>query len=297
MVIAALAGCAGPNAQVQRIQNEKEELLATIRQQRDANQGLQNQLVSLEQRLDQAETQLAGGTPRQLSSYPRPSTLSPAFANNSHAKTANAPVQPGAGGTASQPLLATTARSPRSLQNGTAAANEAPLNWRPHRASQQPAAALPGLAQLARQDDRVEVDAETGAGVWTEGVAFEQNTSVLTPESRQQLAELAKLLQRSPASKFRVLVATAAERTGSRSREGLAKSGRQLATARAQSVADYLDRHGIAEDRLAISSTGVRKSTRSEHGLPENGVDDVRIYLVDPDQTVLGWLQNDTLRR
>jgi outer membrane protein OmpA-like peptidoglycan-associated protein len=303
VVIAALAGCAGPNAQVQRVQNEKEELLATIRQQRDANRGLQNQLVSLEQRLDQAETQLAGGTPRQLSSYPRPSTLGSSFANNSNAKTANAPVQPGAGGAASPPLLATTARSPRSLQAGANAAatapgsNEAPLNWRPHRASQQPAAALPGLAQLARQDDRVEVDAETGAGVWTEGVAFEQNTSVLTPESRQQLAELAKLLQRSPASKFRVLVATAAERTGSRSREGMAKSGRQLATARAQSVADYLDRHGIAEDRLAISSTGVRKTARSEHGLPENGVDDVRIYLVDPDQTVLGWLQNDTIRR
>jgi outer membrane protein OmpA-like peptidoglycan-associated protein len=297
--LALLAGCAGPNAQVQRIQNEKEELLATIRQQRDANRGLQNQLVSLEQRLDQAETQLAGGTPRKLSSYPRPSTLNSSFTNNSNAATSNAPVQPGSGGAASQPLLATTARSPRSLQGGTnaAATNESPLNWRPHRASQQPAAALPGLAQLARQDDRVEVDAETGAGVWTEGVAFEQNTSVLTPESRQQLAELAKLLQRSPASKFRVLVATAAERTGSRSREGMAKSGRQLATARAQSVADYLDRHGIAEDRLAISSTGVRKTTRSEHGLPENGVDDVRIYLVDPDQTVLGWLQNDTIRR
>lgn len=274
---ASLSGCASPNTQVKRIQNEKEELLATIRQQRDSNRGLQTQIASLEQRLDQAETQLAGGMPRKLSSHGVSSPLGRA-----------ALVDRAAG---NRP-----AASGKSRIAAPAVAEE-PLNWRPHRMASQPAAALPGLAQLSRQDDRVEVDAETGAGLWTEGIAFETNTSVLTPESRQQLAELAKLLQRSPASKFRVLVATSAERTGSRSREAAAKSGRQLATSRAQSVADYLDRHGIAEDRLAISSTGIRKSTRGQHGLPESGADDVRIYLVDPDQTVLGWLKTDTLLR
>jgi len=264
----SLCGCTSPNAQVQRVQGEKQELLATIRQQRDANRNLQTQLASLEQRLDQAETQLAGGTPRTLAS-----------------RTSLAP----------RPGSVSTALAPKPKPEGKSA--ESALPWRPHRVATQPPASLPAIAQLSRQDDRIEVDAETGAGVWAQGITFEQNSSVLTPESRQQLAELAKLLQRSPASKFRVLVATSAERSGSRTREAAAKSGRQLATSRAQSVADYLDRHGIAEDRLAISSTGVRKSTRNEHGELAIATEDVRVYLVDPDQPVLGWLQPESIRR
>ncbi|WP_425613855.1 OmpA family protein [Anatilimnocola sp. NA78] len=250
------------------MQGEKQELLATIRQQRDANRNLQTQMASLEQRLDQAETQLAGGKPRPLAN-----------------RTSLAP-QPGNVATALAPKPRPEAKS-----------GESALPWRPHRVATQPPASLPALAQLSRQDDRIEVDAETGAGVWAQGITFEQNSSVLTPESRQQLAELAKLLQRSPASKFRVLVATSAERSGSRTREAAAKSGRQLATSRAQSVADYLDRHGIAEDRLAISSTGVRKSARNEAGELAMATDDVRVYLVDPDQPVLGWLQPESIRR
>ncbi|QDU28334.1 OmpA family protein [Anatilimnocola aggregata] len=271
---AVLCSCASPNTQVQRIQGEKDELLATIRQQRDANRNLQTQLASLEQKLDQAETQLAGGTPRPLASRTATPPKPTSYAANTTSKSA--------------PKLASKSPAP---------AGEEALPWRPHRASTQPPASLPAIAQLARQDDRIEVDAETGAGVWAEGIGFEQNSSVLTPESRQQLAELAKLLQRSPASKFRILVATSAERSGSRTQEGLAKSGRQLATSRAQSVADYLDRHGIAEDRLAISSTGVRKSNRNEHGQPITAAEEVRVYLVDPDQPVLGWLNPEIIRR
>lgn len=262
--IALVTGCATPEARVQRIQGEKEELLATIRQQRDANRTLQNQVASLETRLDQAETQLAGGKPRSLAQ------------------------QPGASGAAA--TLASNRPQP------TAPAEE-PLNWKPHRGFSQPNGTLPTLAQLARQDDRVQVDGETGAGLWTEGVGFEPNTSALTPDGRAQLAELAKLLQRSPASKLRVLVATSAERTGSRTQPTFSKSGRNLATSRAQSVADYLDRHGIAEDRLAIASTGVRKTARDEHGRPITSTDDVRIYLVDPEQPVLGWISPETIRR
>src|SRR5688572_11526437 len=71
-VLLLVLGCASPEARVQRIQGEKDELLATIRQQRDANRSLNTQIASLEQRLDQAETQLAGGTPRKLTQQPTP---------------------------------------------------------------------------------------------------------------------------------------------------------------------------------------------------------------------------------
>ena len=263
-------GCASPGAQLSKVEHEKEQLRAEIRLHRDQNRALQTQVASLENRLDEAETQLAGGKPR---------TSATRLSQNS------------ASGTVTTPLAANTRARPKPQPA------EEPLPWRQHRGTTSANTVLPAVAELSRQDDRIVVDPETGAGVWSPGVTFEPNKAALTPEGRQQLQELARLLHKQPASKFRVLVATSAERTGSRTREAASKSGRQLATSRAQSVADYLDGHGIAEDRLAIASTGVRKSNRSEHALPADGVEDVRIYLVDPEQPVLGWLQPETIRR
>jgi len=265
-LLIALSGCASPNAQVRRVQEEKEQLKATIRAQREQNRTLQTQVAALETRLDEAETQLAGGKPRTVAQNSSSATVTTSLAANTRARPKPQPA-------------------------------EESLPWRPHRGMTPTNTVLPAVAQLARQDERITVDAETGAGIWSPGVTFEPNTAALTPTGRQQLQELARVLHKQPASKFRVLVATSAERTGSRSRDAAAKSGRQLATSRAQSVADYLDGHGIAEDRLAIASTGVRKHNRDQHGLPADGVEDVRIYLVDPEQPVLGWLQADTIRR
>jgi septal ring factor EnvC (AmiA/AmiB activator) len=55
-----VAGCtAAPNQQLLTCQKDKEQLLATISQQRDANRAMHEQVASLESRLDQAEKQLA----------------------------------------------------------------------------------------------------------------------------------------------------------------------------------------------------------------------------------------------
>jgi septal ring factor EnvC (AmiA/AmiB activator) len=59
-VLALLVGCASaPNEQLATCQKDKEQLLATIGKQRDANRAMQEQVASLESRLDQAEKQLA----------------------------------------------------------------------------------------------------------------------------------------------------------------------------------------------------------------------------------------------
>ena len=55
----AVLGCSGPGAQLASCQQDKDQLLATIRQQRDANRQLQDKLASLEGRLDQSEKELA----------------------------------------------------------------------------------------------------------------------------------------------------------------------------------------------------------------------------------------------
>jgi outer membrane protein OmpA-like peptidoglycan-associated protein len=71
-------------------------------------------------------------------------------------------------------------------------------------------------------------------------------------------------------------------------------SARELAAARAQAVADYLDRHGIAEERLAVSGTGVHNAAPSS--LAAKG--GVEIHLLEPDATVVGWAApGNTVRR
>src|SRR6187455_2784001 len=74
--LCALAtGCTASNSRLTTCQAEKEQLLTTIRTQRDTTRGLNEQIVSLESRLDQAEKELArGGSPTRFSSVPnRPS--------------------------------------------------------------------------------------------------------------------------------------------------------------------------------------------------------------------------------
>src|SRR5438552_13069288 len=64
-------GCTLRNSQLTTCQAEKEQLLTTIRTQRDTSRGLQTQVASLESRLDQAEKELArSSTGTRLSSVP-----------------------------------------------------------------------------------------------------------------------------------------------------------------------------------------------------------------------------------
>ena len=55
--------------------------------------------------------------------------------------------------------------------------------------------------------------------------------------------------------------------TNSRSNDEKFASARQLAAARAQAVADYLDRHGMAQERIGVSSIGAARSPDSSDNL------------------------------
>ena len=79
LLIAALlvAGCSAPNEQLMSCQADKEQLLVTIRQQRDSNRAMQEQVASLESRLDQAEKELARRSPAGVRLGTRPVEVEP----------------------------------------------------------------------------------------------------------------------------------------------------------------------------------------------------------------------------
>jgi outer membrane protein OmpA-like peptidoglycan-associated protein len=276
--LALLCGCAGPNAQLTSCQQDKEQLLTTIREQRDTTRALHEQVASLETRLDQAEKELArGGGATRLSS--RPGERAPAKKSSP----------------TSEPL---PWRSPAEKKEDAQSGPEIRRTTNT-RAGETPAARAKGsLLALARSNRSVRYDARSSTAQIDLPLAFEGATAALTAADKRQLDELARLLKSDEARDLRVMVAGFASGTPGRSdsRDGNPSgvdgeprfaSARQLGTARAQAVADYLDRHGIAQERLGVSGVGSRVAQANTSG--KSAASGVQVYLLDGDAPVVGW--------
>src|SRR5438105_3224163 len=162
------SGCSFSNSRLTTCQGEKEQLLTTIRTQRDSNRTLQTQVVSLESRLDQAEKELArSGTGTRLSSLP-----------------SRAP-EPPASSPASVKSDGLPWRSPT-------ATTEAP---RTDTSAHPSAPGSNALLALARRDRRVAYDPEGRTARVDLPVSFEHQSATLTAEGKRQLDDLARLLK------------------------------------------------------------------------------------------------------
>ena len=270
------AGCSAPGAQLARCQAEKDELLAILQSEKTANRSMQEKLASLESRLDESEKHLA----RAPGSQTRVSTR----------LETGAPV-----------------RAPASQQGESDS-----LPWRQHRKDRDSQPTKPtgpklsaaqssgsgDLAALARRDSRLNYDEQSGVAQVDLEIPFESGSARLNEDGRKALDDLAKWLRSSPAAELRVMVAGYAEgKQAAQIGDGKKNfaNSRQLGTARAQAVADYLDRHGISEDRLGVTGAGSRAphlaSSDSRHA-----AESVQIYVAEPDAMLVGWAPVGTLR-
>jgi outer membrane protein OmpA-like peptidoglycan-associated protein len=270
--LVAITGCATHSSQLATCQAEKDQLLTTIRNQRDTARTLQQQVASLETRLDQAEKELAragGGT--RIST--RPSETPPTIRSES------------------LPWRSPAGKNEPSTGDGA----------KPRTSNTKTDGSGDSLLALARRDRRIQYDAATRAAKIDLPVSFDEKSAMLTAEGKRQLDDLARLLKSDDARELRVMVAGfAAGRpsTIAPKAEGEDRfaSARQLGTARAQAVADYLDRHGIAQERLGVSGTGTRDLAGG--GGEKLATSGVQIYLLDSNAPVVGWgPTNQPLRR
>jgi len=223
-VLGGFMGCAGGNNQLATCQAEKEQLLTTIRTQRDSNKALGEQVASLESRLDQAERALA---------------QTPGAARFSQAADQPPAVSKAAGANKAATLSKPASLSWRSPEEKSATA-PAP--------SGEKAAVHERLANLARADQRVKLDRAAAVARIELPLVFHQQTAALTAEDKRQLDDMARLLKTKEAKELRVVVA-ANDALGGKDE-------------RAKAVIDYLDRHGIARERL--TGTGTRGDASGE---------------------------------
>jgi outer membrane protein OmpA-like peptidoglycan-associated protein len=179
------------------------------------------------------------------------------------------------------------------------------LPWRQHRKDRDAQPAKPtgpklsaadsrgsgDLAALARRDSRLSYDEQSGIAQVDLEIPFEPGSARLNEDGRKALDDLAKWLRSSPAAELRVMVAGYAEgKQAAQVGDGKKSfaNSRQLGTARAQAVADYLDRHGISEDRLGVTGAGSR-FPHLAGGESRDAAESVQIYVAEPDAMLVGW--------
>jgi len=146
---------------------------------------------------------------------------------------------------------------------------------------------------LARRDQRLEYDAAARAAKVNLPMTFEDKSATISAEGKRQLDDLVRLLKNDDARELRVMVAGFAAgkppSAGANDGDERFTSARQLGTARAQAVADYLDRHGIAQERLAVSGSGTRS---------DSAASGVQVYLLEADAPVMAtWPSDQAIRR
>jgi len=272
------AGCSGPGAQISRCQQEKDELLAAIKSERSKSQDLAERSQALEARLDQSEKQVAmltgNGNTRWAQNNPPSRSSTSESASGVPSRTASSSTL------ASDGELKWKAGKGASTAPGV---KKDALVLSGPRGSSQVVSEPSGseLAQLARLDRRLQYDPQSGMAKFKASVAFEGNQTALTESSRHQLNELSQFLKNGDKNNLRIMVV--GKPNGA---EGTKTKARELGLARAQAVADYLDRHGIASERLAVTGVGMGKAVSPDAAALESPVE---IFLVEPGASIAGW--------
>ena len=172
------AGCAGQNSQLSSCQAEKEQLLATIRTQRETTRSLGEQVASLESRLDQAEKELAragGGT--RISSRP-----------------------------AEAPRIAPTKAEPLPWRAPPAKGMPQSTQQIP---DQRAGNARASLAELAKRERTVKYDAAAGTARFDVPVEFRDGGAALSAADKQRLDEVSRMLRSDEVRELPVVIAGA----------------------------------------------------------------------------------------
>jgi outer membrane protein OmpA-like peptidoglycan-associated protein len=282
LAIASL-GCSGPNAQVARCQSEKQELLAVIEQEKVRTKAVEERAMALESRLDQSEKQLA----QLVRPGARFGDDGPRTASSKGARPLDS----------APPLPAAPVREPKpGATPGPAASSGAAVREMKLSApAVGPAGEESGLASLAERDPRIEYDPSSGTARLKIDIPFDADGAGLTGEGRKRLDEVAAWLKAPQTSHLRILVA--GHSSGMKKPPAGAEvprydNDRQLGAARAMAVADYLDRRGIKEDRLAVIGSGA-KSPAGARSTPGT----IEILLSEPDTPIAGLRPVGPVRR
>ncbi len=150
------------------------------------------------------------------------------------------------------------------------------------------------LAGLAKRHPALQFDPQTGVAKLDSDVIFDSGNAELKPQAEQVLGDLADVLQSAEGHDMKVMIVGHTDSLKIAGKEARQKFGDNwnLSTARALSVANYLRRAGLAEQRMGVAGYGGQQPVAPNATAADRRRNRrVEIFIVPPETPIVGWTE------
>lgn len=152
------------------------------------------------------------------------------------------------------------------------------------------------LAELARRNPSLRYDAEAGVAKFDQDVLFATADATLASDAEALLREFAAVFQAEDARDLKIMIVghtddLAISKKPARNRF---RTNWELSTARALSVAEFLRRAGLPEDRMGIAGFAGNQPVAPNEGQHRARNRRVEIFVIPPETPVVGWTESMT---
>ncbi len=148
------------------------------------------------------------------------------------------------------------------------------------------------LAQLAHRYPSLQFDTKTGVARLDADLIFDSGDDHLKSDAENALTDFARIVNSTDGKDLRVLVAghTDNQKLAKREAREQFHDNWQLSASRALSVADFLRKAGVPEERIGVAGFGGNQPIAS-NDTPEDRRRNrrVEIFVVAPDTPIVGW--------
>jgi chemotaxis protein MotB len=150
------------------------------------------------------------------------------------------------------------------------------------------------LAGLSKRHPSLQFDPQTGVAKLDSDVVFDSGNAELKPQAEQVLADLAEVLQSPDAREMRVMIVGHTDNQKIAGKEARQRYGDNwnLSTSRALAVTKYLNKSGVAEQRMGVAGYGGQQPIAPNTSAADRRRNRrVEIFIVPPDTPIVGWTE------
>ncbi|MGD9644839.1 MAG: flagellar motor protein MotB [Pirellulales bacterium] len=152
------------------------------------------------------------------------------------------------------------------------------------------------LAELSRRNPDLRYDPETGVAKFDHDVLFASADAVIEHDAEALLREFAGVFQAEDARDLKIMIVghTDDQAISKKPARNRYRTNWELSTARALSVAEFLRRAGLPEDRMGVAGFAGNQPIAPNEGIDRARNRRVEIFIIPPEMPVVGWTESMT---
>ena len=152
------------------------------------------------------------------------------------------------------------------------------------------------LQDLARRNRNLRYDPDSGVVKLENDVLFTSADAVLAPEAETLLRDFAAIFQAEDARDLKIMIVghTDDQAISKKPVRNRYRTNWELSTARALSVAEFLRRTGLPEDRMGVAGFAGHQPIAPNDGMDRARNRRVEIFVIPPEAPVVGWTESMT---